>query len=85
MNSNVYTIGKEHYEVDLYKDFYIAKQLLSTLKTNNKMLQIVGSIFAEENGYDNCLVLNDEKNVVEALQSNLFMKMGNVVVTPPLA
>lgn len=85
LNSNVYTIGKEHYEVDLYKDFYIAKQLLSTLKTNNKMLQIVGSIFAEENGYDNCLVLNDEKNVVEALQSNLFMKMGNVVVTPPLA
>ena len=84
LNSNVYTIGKEHYEVDLYKDFYIAKQLLSTLKTNNKMLQIVGSIFAEENGYDNCLVLNDEKNVVEALQSNLFMKMGNVVVTPPL-
>lgn len=85
LNSNVYTIGKEHYEVDLYKDFYIAKQLLSTLKTNNKMLQITGSIFAEENGYDNCLVLNDEKNVVEALQSNLFMKMGNVVVTPPLA
>lgn len=85
LNSNVYTIGKEHYEVDLYKDFYITKQLLSTLKTNNKMLQIVGSIFAEENGYDNCLVLNDEKNVVEALQSNLFMKMGNVVVTPPLA
>ena len=85
LNSNVYTIGKEHYQVDLYKDFYITKQLLSTLKTNNKMLQIVGSIFAEENGYDNCLVLNDEKNVVEALQSNLFMKMGNVVVTPPLA
>lgn len=42
------------------------KQLLSTLKTNNKMLQITGSIFADENGYDNCLVLNDEKNVVEA-------------------
>ena len=85
LNSDLYAIGKESYEVELYKDFYVSKQLLSTLKTNNKMLQITGSIFADENGYDNCLVLNDEKNVVEALQSNLFMKTGNVVVTPPVS
>lgn len=85
LNSELYAIGKESYEVELYKDFYVSKQLLSTLKTNNKMLQITGSIFADENGYDNCLVLNDEKNVVEALQSNLFMKTGNVVVTPPVS
>ena len=49
------------------------------------MIQITGSIFADENGYDNCLILNDEKNVVEALQGNLFMKTGNVVVTPPVS
>ena len=61
--NSVYTIEKLNYEVELYKDFFIPKQLLSTLKTNNKMLQITGSIFAKENGYDNCLVLNDEKNV----------------------
>ena len=85
LNSDLYAIGKESYEVELYKDFYVSKQLLSTLKTNNKMLQITGSIFADENGYDNCLVLNDEKNVVEALQSNLFMKTGNLVVTPPVS
>ncbi len=82
--NSVYSIQKLNYEVELYKDFFIPKQLLSTLKTNNKMLQITGSIFAKENGYDNCLVLNDEKNVVEALQSNLFLKNGNVVVTPPI-
>ena len=85
LNSDLYAIGKDSYEVELYKDFYVSKQLLSTLKTNNKMLQITGSIFADENGYDNCLVLNDEKNVVEALQSNLFMKTGNLVVTPPVS
>ena len=81
----LYSIKKSNYEVDLYKDFYISKQLLSSLKTNNKMLQITGSIFAKENGYDNCLVLNDEKNVVEALQSNLFIKMGNTIITPPIS
>lgn len=83
--NTVYRIEKSNYEVELYKDFFIPKQLLSTLKTNNKMLQITGSIFAKENGYDNCLVLNEEKNVVEALQSNLFMKTSNSVVTPPIS
>ncbi len=85
LNSELYSFGKEHYGVELYKDSYVPKQLLSTLKTNNKMLQITGSIFADENGYDNCLVLNDEKNVIEALQSNIFMKTGNVVSTPPVS
>ena len=85
LKQDVYKIEKEQYEVELYKDFYIPKQLLSTLKTNNKMLQIVGTIFAKENGYDNCIVLNDEKNVVEALQNNIFMKCGNEIVTPPIS
>jgi branched-chain amino acid aminotransferase len=85
LNSELYSFQKEQYEVELYKDYYLPKQLLSTLKTNNKMLQIIGSIFANENGYENCLVLNDEKNVVEALQSNLFMKTGNTIVTPPIS
>ena len=85
LNSELYSFQKEIYEVELYKDSYVPKQLFSTLKTNNKMLQITGSIFADENGYDNCLVLNDEKNVIEALQSNIFMKTGNVVSTPPVS
>lgn len=85
LENELYKIEKETYEVELYKDFFIPKQLLSNLKTNNKMLHITGSIFAKENDYDNCLVLNDQKNVVEALQSNLFMKMGNVITTPPIS
>jgi branched-chain amino acid aminotransferase len=85
LNDVMYSYTDSQYEVELYKDFFIPKQLLSTLKTNNKMLQIAGSIFAAENDYDNCLVLNDEKNVVEALQSNLFMKTGNTIVTPPIS
>ena len=85
LENDLYKIDERNYEVELYKDFYVSKQLLSSLKTNNKMLQVMGSIFANENGYNNCLVVNEDKNVVEALQSNLFMKTGNVVITPPVS
>jgi branched-chain amino acid aminotransferase len=83
--SAAYALNKEPYEVDLYKDFYVTKQLLSTLKTTNKMLHITGSIYAQENGFQTCLLLNNEKNVVEALHGNLFMRTGTTVVTPPLS
>lgn len=85
LESANYQISSANYEVELFKDAHITKQLFSTLKTNNKMVQIAGSIFAEENDYQNCLLLNDEKNVVEALQANVFMKMGNTLVTPPIS
>lgn len=81
----LYSFDEAAYEVDLFRDYYITKQLLSTIKSTNKMVQITGSIFANENGLDNCLLLNDEKNVVEALQGNLFMLMGNRLVTPPVS
>lgn len=81
----MYLINNSTYEVELFKDSYVTKQLLSTLKTNNKMVQITGSIFANENGYHNCLLLNDEKNVVEALQGNIFMLLNGELITPPLS
>jgi branched-chain amino acid aminotransferase len=84
LSSAAYTLSEEPYEVDLYKDFYVTKHLLSTLKTTNKMLHITGSIYAQENGLQTCLLLNNEKNVVEALHGNLFMRNGNTVITPPL-
>lgn len=85
IENTLYSIEKNQYEVDLYKDFYITKQLLSSIKTTNKIINITGSIFASENGLDNCLLLNDSKNVVEALQGNIFMIVGNKLSTPPVS
>lgn len=84
LENELYFISENPYEVELYKDAYITKQLFSSLKSNNKIIHITGSIFASENGFDNCLLLNDDKNVVEALQGNLFMRMGNTLITPPI-
>lgn len=78
-----YTAGETPFEVDLYKDFIVPKQLLSTLKTNNKLIQITASIFAQENGLDTCLLINEDKNVIEAGNGNLFMLLNGQLITPP--
>ena len=48
-------------------------------------MQVVGSIYAKENDLHNCLVLNTDKKVVEALNGNLFLVKGDRVKTPPLS
>jgi branched-chain amino acid aminotransferase len=85
LENTFYTIDTKEYEVDLYKDFYVTKQLLSSIKTTNKILNTTASIYAHENGLDNCLLMNDSKNVIEALQGNIFMVQGNILITPPVS
>ncbi|MDR6846599.1 aminotransferase class IV [Flavobacterium granuli] len=85
LENTAYFLREGEYEVDLFKDFYITKQLLSSIKTTNRLINVTGSIYANENGLDNCILLNDTKNVVEALQGNIFMLKDNRLVTPPVS
>lgn len=85
LTSDFYVLSEAPYVIELFKDFYVAPGLLSTLKTNNKSINVLGSIFAKENGFDNCLLLNTDKTVVEALNGNLFVVKDHVIKTPPLS
>lgn len=84
LESPFFMLETDAYEIELFKDFYINPDMLTTLKTNNRLIHVLGSIYADENGYRNCLLLNNEKKVVEALNGNLFLVSGNLIKTPPL-
>jgi branched-chain amino acid aminotransferase len=75
---------KDKYHLDLYKDFYNFSGLLSTIKTNNRMVNTLASIFADENDLDNCILLNERKGVVEVANGNIFIVKGKVIKTPAL-
>jgi len=79
-----YILNENSYEVELFKDFTLSKNMLSNLKTTNRILNVVGSVYAKENGYNNCLLLNESKSVVGALNGNIFLVKDNVIKTPPI-
>lgn len=76
---------KETYEINVFKDHYVNSGLLSTIKSSNRLLNVVASIYSDENDLDNCILLNEKKNVVEASNSNIFLVKGQEVMTPCLA
>lgn len=76
---------KETYSVDIFKDYYLNSDILSTIKTTNKITNVLASIYASENGFDNCILVNERKHVVEAINGNIFMVKGNTIKTPPIS
>jgi len=85
MESPFFVIEEENYEVELFKDYYVNKDMLSNLKSTNRILNVVAGVYAKENGYANCLLANTDKKVVEAINGNLFLVKGNEIKTPPLS
>ncbi|GAA4279009.1 aminotransferase class IV [Aquimarina mytili] len=85
LDSSFYTISENRCEVTLFKDHYVATDLLSTIKSNNKLVNILGGIFAKENGFDNCILMNSNKMIIESLNGNVFLVKGNLIKTPPIS
>jgi branched-chain amino acid aminotransferase len=79
-----FQLNEQGLNIDLYKDFYKNSGMLSTIKTTSAQLYTVASIFRKENNYDECLLLNERKEVVEAISSNIFIVKGDDLITPPL-
>lgn len=84
LDATFYTLNDSYYEVELFKDHYVTSGLLSTLKSNNRIINVLGSIYARENDYHNCFLLNENKQIVEALNGNVFIVNGRSLKTPPL-
>ena len=82
-NNNFY-IKNSDFKVDLFKDYYIQDNLLSNLKTNNKLINVLAGIYSNENNLDNCILLNNKKNVAEFLNGNLFIVNQKKIKTPSL-
>ncbi len=85
LDSSFYLLNPEPFEIELFKDHFVNSGLLSTIKTNNRAVNVLGGIYAQENGYQSCLLLNEKKMVVEALNGNIFLVKDRVVKTPPIS
>lgn len=79
-----YRLNSKGLEVEIFKDYYKASGLLSNLKSSSAQFYTLASIFRKENGFDECIILNERKEVLEAISSNLFMLQGNTLYTAPL-
>lgn len=84
LESPFYPWHQEGLRIDLFPDYYKPQGLLANLKSTASQLYTVASVFRAENDLDECILLNAQKEVCEAISANLFMIQNEVLYTPPL-
>ncbi len=85
IESNFYNTNKRGLSVDLFNDLNKSYNRLSCYKTSNALLYIMASLYASENNCDDVFILNDNGNVIESTNSNVFISSNGVLYTPPLS
>jgi branched-chain amino acid aminotransferase len=85
IENRAFQLNKEGLKIDLFKDHFKSKSLLSNLKSTSAQLYTVAAVYRQENNFDECLLINENKEIVEAISSNVFLIEGKTLITPPLS
>ena len=70
--------------IEVFQELKKPVNVLSGMKSGNALLYIIASQWCIENGYDDCIILNENSNVCEATSSNIFIFRKNTLITPSL-
>lgn len=71
-------------EAELFKDHYVLSGLLTSIKSSNKMVNVLAGRYALDNDYQEMILLNENKMVTDGISGNIFLRNGNTVKTPPV-
>lgn len=84
LDNEKYILNTKGLVIDIFKDFKKPLNRLSNLKTNNAIPYILAGIYKTERNLGDCLLLNENNNIIEAISSNLFVVKGRNIFTPSL-
>ena len=85
ISNNRYQLNKLGLHVSLYQENIISHNSISNIKSNNKLINILAAIYASDNNYDDCILLNHNKHIVESISGNIFIVLDGKLQTPPLS
>ena len=76
--------SQDNYEVSLYRDQFISADGLSNLPATNSHLRDIALVYAYENGFSDCFLLNTDKQLVETVFGTVFLQFNGEIHTPDL-
>lgn len=85
LEHNLFGLNAKGLEVDLYQDMKKVKSPLSNFKTKNGLIYVLAALTAKERGLDDMLLTNENGQILESSNSNLFVVSNGVLYTPGLA
>ena len=85
LNNYQYKQIDQGLKIGLYKENTINSGPLSNIKSNNRLVNVMASIYSSENDLDDCILINEKKMITETTLGNIFIVNQNQLITPPLS
>ncbi len=79
---NFFKLNDKGLTVGIYPELRKPINFLSPFKTCNALINVLAGIYAKENEWDDCFILNENNLIVESYHSNVFVYKNNQLYTP---
>jgi branched-chain amino acid aminotransferase len=84
VENNLYKLNHKGFLVDVFKDYKKQINYLSSFKSSSSLLYVLASLHTIDNHLDDSLILNENNEIIESSNSNIFILLDNKIITPPL-
>lgn len=80
-----YSINQKGLWVDIYAEIKKPISKVANLKTGSALLYVMAGLTKTALRLDDCLLVNDNGNIIEAISSNIFVVKNGALYTAPVA
>lgn len=84
LEHNFYCMNEHGLNVGVYDHLRRVGSSISAIKTTNNIPYVLAALHKKENKFDDCLVLNEQGRIAEAISSNVFIVSQEKLYTPPI-
>jgi branched-subunit amino acid aminotransferase/4-amino-4-deoxychorismate lyase len=80
-----FQLNEKGVSIGIFEEFYKTPDKFSNFKNLNCQISIQASIFAQEKRFNDVLILNSSREIIEATSSNIFLVKDGALYTPKLS
>lgn len=80
-----YPLNQKGLWVDVYAEIKKQVNKISTLKTGSALLYVMAGLTKTSLKLDDCLLVNDNGNIIESISSNIFVVKNGTLYTSPIS
>tara|TARA_B100000925_G_scaffold267477_1_gene227974 strand:+ start:297 stop:1130 length:834 start_codon:yes stop_codon:yes gene_type:complete len=84
LDNSEYNINTKDLSVDLFSQYKLGTSELNNLKSTNRLINVLASMYYNENNLDDSILINEKNYIVEFTSGNLFIILDGKIITPPL-
>lgn len=84
LETSGYIINQKGLWVDVYAEIKKPINKISNLKTGSALLYVMAGITKTSLKLDDCLLVNDNGNIIESISSNIFVVKNGTIYTSPI-